>query len=83
MIRQLWHVLFGHLWELDEDLPVIYTGPYFDIVMNVDVVVENHYSRCHCGLMKFGWSAYTPRVEIFDDGCVDSHEAGTCPEWSS
>ena len=58
MIRQLWHVLFDHPWRFDYTLPVKFYRQ-FDIAMNEDIIMETHYSRCRCGLIRQGWSAYT------------------------
>lgn len=57
MMRQLWHVLFGHMWKLDYTLPVKFFVQY-DIGFNRDTFMETHYSRCHCGLMRQGWSEF-------------------------
>ena len=59
MIRQLWHVLFGHPWEFDEDLPIKFFTE-FDIYLNKDVFMKSYYSRCHCGLRRFAYAAYIP-----------------------
>ena len=56
-MRRLWHTLFGHLWELVSALPMT-QRTYFDMYECADINMETHYSKCHCGMMRHGYSAW-------------------------
>lgn len=51
MFKQLWHVLFGHPWRLDTDLPNIYRTR-FRITRNTNMTIWVRYNRCRCGLLR-------------------------------